>query len=684
MREGDYQSFYSALSNALTDRTLISGLLAHPEFQSRGRQICYRIAGHEDCDDLFQEVCQRVLRGLNSKNIESERDFFTWFSAVARAAHFREVRSVDDVRDCTEKTRHWPDDSADVALEDCDEFLEHVEGCPYHAQLLRAEEEEIRAVFRRASGLDGRGRLLQGAALEAAIAEHQRRSAIWEEAARRKESPFSYISLYNDGKEIASCGKFFDFSKHVSLNELDVRAGLQIRGINDNDMHEDVLLGFYALAGVRHEGEEQLLHLSNGYTVVLRVKKLGERSFEVHFRCAETKVIEEEQARSGDEAGGQPKAIGNSAGANSSPTARPPSETLPSVDSLLPGANNWLLPQPPMSGQPGAFYASMVVLLLILVALPSQSQHLVANKGGSNLGYFGDKLRGQYSSNGGMTPAAAPTTRVSDKAEGNFVRGTPGRSQATSPSKKSGVRSQNPSSGLPQEAYSVRADGPTAQGARAPAADSDSQTPATTAAYVVAKPDPKVNYQRKVNPKSWQMLLFPDGAGANNSTTLLTGIGEGFETKVASELRRVQIPFQSVPEGGLPAGKYKAVKYKIDLAAIPGKFDEARTTVILVITYFDGDHLVSDQQLYTGNGKSLDLAYVDALRKAITPVFGGEKKPPGAAQSAAIRKRIEEDFGALGAPAQALLGVFSANVLPANHVEDLNLLRGGKYPPPTR
>jgi hypothetical protein len=147
-------------------------------------------------------------------------------------------------------------------------------------------ERELRNKFRLARGLDSQGRLLKGKMLAQAIAENERRLASW----KRASEAFNLIALYNGSRQIASCGSFFDFSRHESINELDPEAGLQIRGINRSE-EEDVLLGSYALAGVRHDGEEQVLPLPNGYTVGLRVVRLDEKTFVVGFRCVNSESI---------------------------------------------------------------------------------------------------------------------------------------------------------------------------------------------------------------------------------------------------------------------------------------------------------------------------------------------------------------------------------------------------------
>jgi hypothetical protein len=210
------------------------------------------------------------------------------------------------VMTCTDESRRWPRSSSEVPAVLIDEYLDHAEECAYHAQLMLLEqrqmEQELRMKIRLARGLDRQGCLLKGTMLVQAIAENESRLANW-----NKESdanfPFNQIALYNGGRLIASCGNFFDFSRHESINELDSQAGLQIRGINRSD-EGDVLLGSYALAGVRHDGEEQMLPLKNGYTVGLRVIRLDDKTFTVGFRCVDSASMEKLSYRQDFAAGG--------------------------------------------------------------------------------------------------------------------------------------------------------------------------------------------------------------------------------------------------------------------------------------------------------------------------------------------------------------------------------------------
>lgn len=201
------------------------------------------------------------------------------------------------MNECTESTGPWPDEPADVSPDEQDAFLAHVKVCHFHAEKLRAEEEELRSMFRLARGLDSHGRILRGRELNKKIEEHEQRHALWSDAAQRKELPFKRIYLSNCGEVIASSGKFYDFRRYEGDHPLDPQAGLQIWGvIADDGRFEEVLLGFYPLAGVHHTGEEKVLPLENGFSVGLIVEQLAERIFNVQFRCVENEVLEKERA----------------------------------------------------------------------------------------------------------------------------------------------------------------------------------------------------------------------------------------------------------------------------------------------------------------------------------------------------------------------------------------------------
>lgn len=187
-----------------------------------------------------------------------------------------------------ECTAGWPDAPSDVSPDAMDAFLAHVDGCPFHAKALSLETEELRARYRFAKGLDTHGRILVGHELRVAVAAYDQQNNLGEEAAPGMELPFKRIYLTNKGEDIAGSGKFFDFRRYEGEHQLDPEAGLQIWGvIGEGDSAVKVLLGFYALRGVRHTGEEQFLPLKNGYTVGLRVEQLSAQVFNIGFRCME-------------------------------------------------------------------------------------------------------------------------------------------------------------------------------------------------------------------------------------------------------------------------------------------------------------------------------------------------------------------------------------------------------------
>lgn len=295
--------FKAALVNALTDTKQFKELVVHPEFRNRLTRICRPIAQPDDATELVQEICARLLKHVCARelpNFTSHHQFFAWLTILANNADLSKRRRMIESLTCTDKKKRWPRSSAEVSVDLVDEYMDHAEECAYHAELMLLEqkemEEELRLTFRQARGLDSKGHLLRGTKLVAAIAEHERCLANWKKEEVGTNFLFKHIGLYNGGREIASCGRFFDFGRHESVNELDPQAGLQIRGINSIE-DENVLLGFYPLAEVCHDGEERQLPLDNGYTVGLRVVQLNEKTFAVHFRCVETETMEELSCR---------------------------------------------------------------------------------------------------------------------------------------------------------------------------------------------------------------------------------------------------------------------------------------------------------------------------------------------------------------------------------------------------
>lgn len=296
--DADISDFYTAFQNTLIETSQFERLLAHPEFRERLLRICRLIAKPDDVANLFDEARVTILNQVvsHSPPFQTESQFFGWVAAVAMKVNLDQKRRRIEMMTCTDSTKHWPKSAAAVPASLIDEYMDHVEVCPYHAALMFLEQEEedeqLRSIFRRARGLDSYGRLLRGELLGAAIADHECRRTSWNKDDNAAGVPFNHIALYNGGREIASCGRFLDFSRHESINELEPHAGLQIRGMSNTEK-KDVLLGIYALTGVRHEGVEQLLTLDNGYTVGLKIAKLDEKTFAVEFRCVETEMLAE-------------------------------------------------------------------------------------------------------------------------------------------------------------------------------------------------------------------------------------------------------------------------------------------------------------------------------------------------------------------------------------------------------
>lgn len=361
MSTGENQpSLYGAVYNAMTDPELIGDLLRHPEFRSQAKQVCDRLAGRAGGEELLQEACLRLVERagqLKPDLIRNEGEFFRWFSQLARRVHLSRVLSAAAVGGCTRKADGWPDAPADVPPDDIGRFLAHADACPYHTRRLREGDERLRAIFRRARGLNHQGRIPHGDELRASIDDHKRRLQSWRDTAFKKDGQFGPVSLYNGDREVATCGERYDFSNKVSRNELDPYAGLQIRGLNGSNPDESVLLGFYALASVRHDGAEQTLKLDNGYVVCLKVNQVGETTYEIHFRCVETKALEAERAAAAEDGSitevADRKYLDGSA---PSPPFLPPDMPPPT------GPAGWWPPPP-------VWRASAMAALLLLVAV---------------------------------------------------------------------------------------------------------------------------------------------------------------------------------------------------------------------------------------------------------------------------------------------------------------------------
>lgn len=296
--DADLSDFKAALYDALIENRQFERLLAHPQFRSRIMRICRLIAEPDNVEDLFHEVCLKLLNHAAAGDLpalQTQHKVLGWVAHLARNVHVSKSRERIELMACTDESKGWPRSSSEVSIKLLDAYMDHAVECAYHAELMLLEEkemeEELRTVFRLARGLDSNGQLLRGAMLVEAIADYDHRLESWKQERETANFPFHHIALYNGVRQIASCGRFFDFSRHESVNDLDTYSGLQIRGINASEQ-EDVLLGSYALGGVQHDGEEQVLPLTNGYTVGLRVIRLDEKTFAIGFRCVESETME--------------------------------------------------------------------------------------------------------------------------------------------------------------------------------------------------------------------------------------------------------------------------------------------------------------------------------------------------------------------------------------------------------
>jgi len=296
--DADLSDFKAALHDALIENRQFGQLLVYPQFRNRIMRICRWIAGPDEIEDLFHEVCLKLLNHVVAGDLpalQTQHQFFGWVEDLASNVYLSKRRERIELMDCTEGSKGWPRSSSEVSITLIDAYMDHAVKCAYHAELMLLEEremeQEIRTVFRLARGLDSQGRLLRGAMLIETIADYDHRLESWKREREATNFPFHHIALYNGVRQIASCGRFFDFSRHESVNELDTHFGLQIRSINASEQ-EDVLLGSYALTGVRHDGEERVLSLMNGYTIGLRVIQLDEKTFAIGFRCVESEMME--------------------------------------------------------------------------------------------------------------------------------------------------------------------------------------------------------------------------------------------------------------------------------------------------------------------------------------------------------------------------------------------------------
>jgi RNA polymerase sigma factor (sigma-70 family) len=98
-KEADYSSFYYVLEAIVIGEESIDVILAHAEFRKRTERICKALARNFrlkiEADDLFQEVCLKVLkygRAIGERNIRNEGAFFSWLYVVAQNICRSELR----------------------------------------------------------------------------------------------------------------------------------------------------------------------------------------------------------------------------------------------------------------------------------------------------------------------------------------------------------------------------------------------------------------------------------------------------------------------------------------------------------------------------------------------------------------------------------------------------------------
>jgi DNA-directed RNA polymerase specialized sigma24 family protein len=90
--EGEYQSFFEALSEFLAGRESVRVVLAHAEFQTRLKLICGGITKEQQkTADLVQNTCLRLLKyekTIRQNNPANADQFFSLVFKVAQNIHF--------------------------------------------------------------------------------------------------------------------------------------------------------------------------------------------------------------------------------------------------------------------------------------------------------------------------------------------------------------------------------------------------------------------------------------------------------------------------------------------------------------------------------------------------------------------------------------------------------------------
>lgn len=625
--EENHPSLYSALYEALSDHRLIGKLLQHPEFRHEAGKICRDIAGPAGGEDLLQTACRRVLEHagqLDPDSIPSEGKFFSWFTQLARHVHLSHMLAAAAVNSCTDGAGRWADDPADVPPDDVGRFLSHADACPYHTRILRADEESLRATFSRGRGLDSQGRILLGDELNASVAEHRRRLRRWREDASRKGEPFGHVSLYNDGREVASCGKFFDFSIHKSRNKLDPRAGLQIYGVSSSHPDEKVLLGVYALEGVRHEGKELTFELDNGYTVGLRVKEQDETTFDIHFWCVKTETTEAKLL--GAEGGTDVVQLETPEEEDfeGSPVYPVPPVPPPPVGSVKPSPTRWW----PQLQSP---HAVAYLAISCIVALPCLLVGWSCGRTGALVKYTG----GGHASPAearveppGQVPNAdhQPTAQVEAQQTPNAqlqIIGETGKAPQTQTGVGPETRSTAP---LASVARSTQESGrgattrPEAQSSRGTGHGMPGdEGKLIFAATTLRGPGHKIARIRLLDEVSTIRLLVFDGReysnGNNSALHIMTDPTLGKKLDDALQAERLLV--ERVGEQSLATASYQ-VRWDVSTDA---KASEKSYVVTLNASILKGSENFSHKaHSYEGVGSSWDAAYDAAVKKAVRPV----------------------------------------------------------------
>jgi hypothetical protein len=154
-----------------------------------------------------------------------------------------------------------------------------VEECPYHENILRADDEPARAAARRARGLSPDARLPVMPAARRTLSDLDGRYERWEKSGK----PVRSLALRYRDQEVARHEGFEEVDVRVEL-KLDAKADLQLWRLADYDFNEDVLLGVYMLDEFTHEGKPLKLELPTGQVVSMSTRRLEQYLYEVNMR----------------------------------------------------------------------------------------------------------------------------------------------------------------------------------------------------------------------------------------------------------------------------------------------------------------------------------------------------------------------------------------------------------------